>query len=241
VDIGAYYDRFWGGVDPVGLAAHDYRDFQVDMFGYVDRLIGPLDGQQVLEIGPGLGFETVQLARKGAQVWAIDLSLVSLDLVRARCDAAGILERTHLLQMNAEVLAFPDGVFNLVYVQNALVHTNWLQVVQECARALRPGGRAVFIEPLRHHPAVALYRATLSHCRDSQPRYLSWWDVQTIRQYFRGGQAQTFYFFAPAALAVHKTAIGRFLRRFGQAADRTLLRLPFLRPFGWYVVACFER
>jgi len=240
-DIGAYYDQFWGGADPIGLAINDYRAFQADLFTYVDGLLGPLDGLRVLEVGPGPGFDTARLARRGAAVWAIDVSQVSLELVRGRCAQLGLAGRVHPIRMNAEQLAFPDEAFDLTYTQNALVHTDWPRVVSECFRVLRPGGRALFVEPLRDHPAVALYRATLSHCRGSRPRYLSWWDFGRIGHSFRRGCVRSFYFLSPLSLALRPTRLEPLLRTALQALDQALLRLPFLRPFAWYIVAVFEK
>lgn len=240
-DIGAYYDQFWSGADPAALAAHDYRAFQADLFAYVDQLLGPLAGRRVLEIGPGLGHDTLRLAQRGAEVWAIDLSQRSLEIVAARCAAAGVGDRVHLVRMNGERLGFPDASFDLTYVQNTLVHADWPRVVHECARVLRPGGRALFIEPLRDHPAVALYRATLSRCRSSRPRYLRWGDFERLRRAFRESQLQPFYLTAVLALPLRRTPLDRLIRPPLQALDRHLLRLPWLRPFAWYIVACYTR
>lgn len=241
VDVGDYYDQFWGGRDPQGLAQHDYRDFQADLFAYVGRLLGDLSGCRALEIGPGLGLDTLRLAQRGAEVWAVDLSPTSLQTVQGRCAATGLAERVHVLRMNGEALAFADASFDLAYVQCTLLHADWPLVVRECWRVLRPGGRALFIEPLRHHPAVALYRATLSRCRDSRPHYLSWWDFERIERLFSSGHRRSFYFISPVALALRKTPLASLLAPPLRALDRALLRLPFLRPFAWYVVACHER
>ncbi|MHB9092862.1 MAG: class I SAM-dependent methyltransferase, partial [Chloroflexota bacterium] len=134
LDVGAYYDDFWSGGDPEALAEHDYRAFQADLFAYVDRRLGDLSGQRVLEVGPGLGLDTLRLLRKGGEVWAIDLSGASLHLVRERCRAAGFGERVHPAQMNGEHLALPDALFDLVYMQCTLMHADWPVVVKECRR-----------------------------------------------------------------------------------------------------------
>ena len=239
-DIGAYYDDFWSGGDPAALAEHDYRTFQADLFAYVDGELGDLSGKRVLEVGPGLGLDTLRLLGKGAEVWSVDLSAASLHIVRDRCRAAGFGDRVHPVQMNGERLALPDAGFDVVYVQCTLMHADWPVVVRECRRVLRPGGRAVFVEPLRHHPAVAIYRATLSACKGSQPHYLSWWDFARIGRLFRRGKRRPFYFLSPGTLVVRRTPLEAPLRRVLKTADGALLRLPPLRPFAWYIAGVYE-
>jgi SAM-dependent methyltransferase len=238
-DLGSYYDRFWSGEDPAALATHDLRAFEQDMMAYAVRLIGSPAGLRVLEIGPGPGHATLWLAENGAEVWAADISRASLGMVRSHLADAG--QQGRLLQMRGESLAVADASFDLVFIKCTLMHADWRQVVRESVRVLRPGGRAMFIEPLRHHPAVALYRATLSSCKESRPRYLSWWDLREVGRSFRRSRVRSFYLASPAVLALRGTPLADWLRAPLQSVDRALLSLPFLAPFAWYAVGCYER
>ncbi|MHB1134557.1 MAG: class I SAM-dependent methyltransferase [Chloroflexota bacterium] len=240
VELAAYYDNYWSGSDPAALAAHSYRAFQADLHAHVARLLGPLAGLRTLEIGPGLGHTTLWLAQRGAEVTAIDISRSSLGKVGERLSAAG--QAAHLVQSPGENLPLADGSFDLAFVECVLMHTDWRRTVAECARVLRPGGRALFIEPLRHHPLVALYRATVSSFKATQPHFLSWWDFDEIGRHFQGGERRAFYFFSPGTLPLRGTPIDRWLRAPLQAFDRALLdHLPPLRPFAWYLAACYQR
>jgi SAM-dependent methyltransferase len=240
-DIGSYYDRFWSGADPSALEAHDYHAFQADIDRYVDRVLGDLRGSRVLEIGPGLGHDTQRLAEKGARVVSIDLSEVSLRQVGERCGEAGLGEAVHLALMNGEKLAVADGSFDVTFVRNTLVHCDWRAVAGECARVLRPGGRAIFVEPLRDNPAVAVYRRTLSHCQSSNPTYVSWGDLKAIGESFVRGDVRPFYLVSVVALATRHSPIDPLVRPPLKVIDTALLKLGFLRPFAWYGVAIFER
>ena len=238
-DVGSYYDRFWSGEDPAALATHDLRAFENDMLAYAADLLGSLAGLRVLEVGPGQGHATLWLAEQGAEVWAADVSQASLGMVRGRLAAAGQLVR--LVQMRGESLAVAEASVDLVFIKCTLMHADWRQVVREVVRVLRPGGRALFVEPLRHHPVVALYRATLSSCKESRPHYLSWRDFQETGRHFRGARVRSFYLVSPGVLALRGTPLWGWLKSPLQAVDRVLLRLPFLRPFAWYAVGCYER
>jgi SAM-dependent methyltransferase len=80
-------------------------------------------GKRVLEIGCGIGTDTVQFVRAGAQVTAVDLSSASLELTRRRMEVYG-LDAT-LIQANVEELSnvVPVEKYDLVYSFGVLHHT----------------------------------------------------------------------------------------------------------------------
>jgi SAM-dependent methyltransferase len=80
-------------------------------------------GKKVLEIGCGLGTDTINFARAGARVTAVDLSEASLTLARRRAELSG-LDIT-FRQGNAEELtAFvPLEPYDLVYSFGVIHHT----------------------------------------------------------------------------------------------------------------------
>ena len=59
-------------------------------------------GKRVLEIGCGLGTDTINFARAGARVTAVDLSGRSLDLARQRAQVFGLADRVDFVEGNAE-------------------------------------------------------------------------------------------------------------------------------------------
>ncbi len=82
-------------------------------------------GKRVLEIGCGLGTDTVNFARAGAQVTAIDLSDQSAALVRQRLDAYGLGDRATIHVGNAEELPgiLAPQIFDLVYSFGVIHHS----------------------------------------------------------------------------------------------------------------------
>jgi glycosyltransferase involved in cell wall biosynthesis/ubiquinone/menaquinone biosynthesis C-methylase UbiE len=99
-------------------------------------------GDDVLEIGGGVGTDLSQFARHGARVTDLDLSAGHLQLAQENFAARGLEGR--FVHHDAETLPFDDESFDLVYSNGVLHHTpNTRQVVQEIRRVLRPGGRAI--------------------------------------------------------------------------------------------------
>jgi ubiquinone/menaquinone biosynthesis C-methylase UbiE len=81
-------------------------------------------GKRVLEVGCGIGTDTVNFARAGARVTAIDLSDRSLDIARKRAAIYGLSGIT-FVQADAEHLAATVAVepYDLVYSFGVIHHT----------------------------------------------------------------------------------------------------------------------
>jgi ubiquinone/menaquinone biosynthesis C-methylase UbiE len=81
-------------------------------------------GKRVLEIGCGIGTDSISFARAGAKVTAIDLSDRSLELAIKRARVLG-LSNIKFLQANVESLAsvLPPEPYDLVYAFGVIHHT----------------------------------------------------------------------------------------------------------------------
>ena len=82
-------------------------------------------GRTVLEIGCGIGTDTINFARHGAQVTAIELSERSAALARRRADVYGLTDRITIHVGNAEELPdiLPVRPFDLVYSFGVIHHS----------------------------------------------------------------------------------------------------------------------
>jgi SAM-dependent methyltransferase len=125
--------------------------------------IGP--GCRVLEVGPGPGFVTLDLARRvgaGGRVLAIDRSARFLAYARQACAAEGLahvdFQEIDLDTATLDPLGFDASFCRWV----ACFVTRPERLVENLARALAPGGRAVFQEYVdyrswRTSPAAPLH------------------------------------------------------------------------------------
>ena len=99
-------------------------------------------GQDVLEIGGGIGTDLSQFARHGARVTDLDLSAGHLVLAQENFALRQLQGR--FVHHDAERLPFDDAAFDLVYSNGVLHHTpNTRRVVDEIRRVLKPGGKAI--------------------------------------------------------------------------------------------------
>ena len=99
-------------------------------------------GKKVLEIGCGIGTDTVNFARHGARVTSVDLSEKSLKLAQQRVEVYGLQEQVQFYCGNAEELSFfvPLEPYDLIYSFGVIHHTPHPQAVLEQLRQYaRPG------------------------------------------------------------------------------------------------------
>ncbi|HVO58778.1 MAG TPA: class I SAM-dependent methyltransferase [Dongiaceae bacterium] len=82
-------------------------------------------GKKVLEIGCGIGTDTVNFARHGAEVTAVDLSANSLAVARRRVEVYGLQDRVRLFNGSAEELTsfLPRQTYDLIYSFGVIHHT----------------------------------------------------------------------------------------------------------------------
>src|SRR5438045_4993262 len=62
-------------------------------------------GKKVLEIGCGIGTDSISFARHGAQVTSVDLTEKSLEVARQRARVFGLEDRIRFIQANADKLS----------------------------------------------------------------------------------------------------------------------------------------
>lgn len=110
----------------------------------VARLLGPLDGLDVLEVGHGPGVLLGLLARSARHVTGVDPSLEMRRLaVRAHAEAIAA-GRLDVRPGDAGATGLPDGAVDLaVSVNNVAIWPDLDAGVAELRRVLRPGGRLV--------------------------------------------------------------------------------------------------
>jgi ubiquinone/menaquinone biosynthesis C-methylase UbiE len=213
---------------------------------YQMTALGNVAGQHVLDYGCGAGGTTAQLLAQGARVTGFDISVTRLQEARRRVAGEPGGSSTGLLQCAAELLPFQDGCFDAVLGKQILHHLDLKIAIPEIARVLRPGGRAVFLEPLIHNPLLEGYRRLTPHLRSPTERALSVRDIAWMSSHFGSYRHQEFILLAilpvlTAALARRRGALDGLRRRL-QRVDRKLLAAwPALGRYYWETVLVFKR
>ena len=98
-------------------------------------------GKRVLEIGCGIGTDTINFARHGALVTAVDLTKKSLEVARQRARVFGLEDRIRFIQANAEDLSsyVPVEAYDLVYSFGVIHHTPHPErVIEQIRKYVKP-------------------------------------------------------------------------------------------------------
>jgi 2-polyprenyl-3-methyl-5-hydroxy-6-metoxy-1,4-benzoquinol methylase len=128
-------------------------------------------GRRVLELGCGIGTDTVSFARAGATVTACDLSPASLDLARRHAEVMGVADRVSFVEANGERLSGHVAVepYDLVYSFGVVHHSPHPEaVVRELGRYLAPGGTLKLMIYHRRSTKALAILATEARFRPSQ-------------------------------------------------------------------------
>jgi len=192
------------------------------------------DGHAVLEYGCGPHSHAALVVPKGAKlVTGIDISHVATVMHQGfarKCN----LPMLYSCVMNAEKLAFTESSFGMICGTGILHHLDLEASFREIARVLTPGGKAIFIEPLGHNPAINLYRNMTPAMRSVDEHPLLMRDLELARRFFGRVDVQYFHLSALGAVAFHKA---RWFPKLVAALDRfdqQLFRfLPFLKKHAW--------
>ena len=113
---------------------------------------------RLLEVGCGIGVDSIQLARCGFDVTGVDLTENALTVARRYAEHAGVDVDFRL--GNAEGLDFPDASFDAVYSFGVLHHTPDIEAaVGEVRRVLKPSGVAYVMLYARNSLVNLVHRA----------------------------------------------------------------------------------
>ncbi len=115
-------------------------------------------GQQMIDIGCGVGWATKRLGKKapGAQAVGVDLSAGMIATADAETDWTS---RARFERMPMEALEFPDGRFDHAFALDSLEYTESAPAaLGEIARATKPGGRLeLVVRRFQESPATAAW------------------------------------------------------------------------------------
>lgn len=121
----------------------DNRALRIE-FETLLQFIGNLEGKRVLDLGCGIGRNSLKLAHYAHEVIGYDISEVAV------AKANDIAKQLGVNNFRAEVNNFSDveeGCFDVILCVNMLHHSATpLQVLNSIRKALRPGGQLIIME-----------------------------------------------------------------------------------------------
>ncbi|MGB2716126.1 MAG: class I SAM-dependent methyltransferase [Vicinamibacterales bacterium] len=198
---------------------------------YAYHLLGDVRGLRIVDFGCGSGANTVLLANRGAHVWAVDISEDLIRLGQRRLTANNRAGQAQFIVGSAHDLPFPPGSIDIVFGIAILHHLDLKLASNEVHRVLRPGGRAIFQEPVRNSAAMRFVRRLIPyHAPDISPyeRPLTDAELRKFANGFSTGRSRAFCL--PHVLVGERLPVVRgHYEQLYQADAALLRRVPALR------------
>ncbi len=187
-----FHDEWGGVIDPDQVPVIEtFEACTAPENRYITEWLGNVRGLRVLDLGCGAGEAAVYFALRGADVTAVDLSAGMLEVTRRVADRYGVTIRCR--RQNAERLEFDANTFDVVYAANLLHHVDLDTCLTEVGRVLRPDGRFVSWDPLRHNPIINIYRRMAAPVRTEDETPLDIRDTESFRRHFHDVEHRCFW------------------------------------------------
>jgi SAM-dependent methyltransferase len=128
----------------------------------------------------------------GAQVTAIDISPVGIELTKERARLNGVGGRVSAMLMRCDPTEFPSESFDVVHGFGILHHIGLQTGMMEIKRLLKPGGRGLFFEHMGNSKLIEWLRPKEKNYTKGE-RPVTWNEVQELRPEFSRMVARPFH------------------------------------------------
>jgi ubiquinone/menaquinone biosynthesis C-methylase UbiE len=195
-------------------------------------------GTRTIDFACGNGENGLFAAQLGSDVIGIDISPEGIRNANLNAQQAGVSDHCKFQVMDGENLLFADNTFDVGVEYGALHHVDLDRALVELARVLRPDGRMICVEALRHNPIIHAYRRRTPHLRTAWEvdHILGVESLETVRKYFASVEVRFFHLAVLAAVPLRKTRLFQPVRRCLERIDELLLSSEAIGRFGWIMV-----
>lgn len=109
----------------------------------IEREAARLKEAHMLEVGCGMGYDSLEFLKRGVRVTATDLTPAAVSLTRKHFKIEGV-QAEDIRVENVLALSFEDNTFEAVWANGVLHHTGSTgDALKEVRRVLKSGGRAI--------------------------------------------------------------------------------------------------
>ncbi|EAY27856.1 SAM-dependent methyltransferase [Microscilla marina] len=150
-----FYYKIWGGED-IHVGIYNLNNTSIfaaskTTVGTMGQMLDITPNTHILDIGSGYGGAARQLVRKyGCKVTCLNLSQVENERNRSKNEEEKLSHLITVQEGNFEELPFNDATFDVVWSEDAILHSgNKPQVFAEVQRVLKSGGEFIFTDPMQ--------------------------------------------------------------------------------------------
>ena len=213
-------------------------EYRFDKLNYLSRLVDfdGYKGKNLLEVGCGAGIDLVRFASGDAKLTGIDLSKTAIALACKNFEQSELT--ADLRVMNGECMQFADNTFDMVYAHGVLQYTaDSARMINEIHRVLRPGGEAILMVYNKFSWLNLMRKVTRVPLEHEDAPVLKKFSIRELKQLLHPFQeyriiAERF----PVKTKLHSGWKARLFNNVFVGAFNLMPR-PWIRPFGWHLIA----
>lgn len=212
-------------------------------FAYRDRLLyHNIINKKSLDYCCGNGEIAIEMGKKGADVTGIDISQVAVNNANKIAEKESINKKCVFKVMDAEHTEFEDNSFDIIHEYGALHHLDLDAAFKELARILKPDGRLICTEALRHNPLISAYRKRTPHLRTEweAEHILGVPEIMSGKKYFKCVNLKFFHLVALFAVPIRSTLFFEPILSIFEKVDDVLLRIPYVQKMAWIAVVQYS-
>lgn len=137
-----HWQTYWNSSDHQPMVQH--KELLANLLATTS-----VKGKKILEVGAGMGGDSIFLAKKGASITVLDFTKEALQLIRQNARREGVEIKT--IQADARNMPFKDNSFDIIFHQGLLEHfKNPQELLVEQKRILKSGGYVLIDVPQRY-------------------------------------------------------------------------------------------
>ena len=165
----------------------------------------------------------------------IDISPEGVENANENAKKFDVSERCKFLVMDGEEMSFENDTFDIAVEYGVLHHVDLDKALSELARVIKPQGKMMCLEALRHNPLIHLYRKRTPQLRTE-------WEVEHIlgvesfelmKKYFHNVEAKYFHLLTLSLVPLRKTFLFPILYPVFDFLDKILLSTKLTGKYGW--------
>ncbi len=143
-----------------------------------------LEGKTVLELGSATWIDWVDKDHLPSKIVCVNISEVELEKGVSESIKRGLSNIIEFRIMDANKLNYEDNEFDFVFGSGILHHLDLKMSLSGIKRVLKPGGKAMFLEPLYSNPVSIIARKLTPEARTIDERPISYSDLQFVKTLF---------------------------------------------------------
>lgn len=184
----------------------------------IEEHAAELKGKRLLEVGCGMGYDSLEFIRRGVRVTAVDLSPKAVEFTKRHYEVVGA-EAEEVRVGNALALPFTDESFDAVW-SNGVLHAtgDTPKAIAEVRRVLKPGGRAIishfYRKPSWMYLVHRLGRENIEF-KDEDPPVNEFYTERQIEEMFDGFELKATYREHHRALPIARSGVKAGLYTYG--------------------------